>query len=113
MNIIEFTESIVKQRNINVLFEAVGADAWNDARGTIREIVTALAANDAQALMEAMRPEYVEYMEGYAEDQGVYLDGMESGEYMDSAEAASNRIDRDNAMAINTELKYHGYMGTG
>lgn len=113
MDIQEFTESIIKQRDINILFEAVGADAWNDARGTIREVVSALAANDAPALMSAMRPEFLEYMYSHAEQQGLVLENMDNGEYMDSAECASNMIDRDNAQSINQQLEHYGYMGTG
>lgn len=104
MDIVEFTESVVKQRNIGLLSEAIGIDAWNDTRGTIRDVATALARNDKDALMEAMRPDYVEYMEGYAEDRGIYLDGMDAGEYMDSAEAASMSIDRDNAKTYNDQI---------
>lgn len=116
MNTSQYIDTLSKERDINILYEAASIEAWSQPRTTSREIATAMARNDPELLMDAMRAEYLAHVQNHAEECGVALDDVGQGEHMDSAIAASAIIDRDNARAINATQaanEYYGYMGTG
>jgi len=98
----EFIESLIKSAKLDPLYEAAGPDAWDDPRTTIREIATAIQQNDPQALMEAIKPSFEEYLEGVAEYRGIELEDQDPIPFEHDAQHASDIIDRDEASYYNS-----------
>lgn len=73
MNIHKYIECCCHGTDLDALYSAACSDAWSNPRSTIREIATAINNNNPQALMDAVRPEFIEFMKGVAEHKGTEL----------------------------------------
>jgi hypothetical protein len=85
MNIDSFIANKIDTNDLEALFEAFCADAWEDQNQTIREIATTLLNNDPQALMEVVREPFYEYMKKIADGESVDLtDDEPDNTYLES-----------------------------
>jgi hypothetical protein len=95
MNLDSFIEKKIDSNDLDALFEAFCADAWEDQNQTIREIATTLLNNDPQALMEVVREPFYEYMKKIADGESVDLTNEEPDSYNDEPEYELSVDDND------------------
>lgn len=71
MDLEDYIDKKLRDGDLELFYEAFGPDAWPDMRDTIMDVAQAMKLNDPQALMDATRDLFVDYVTRIAEQDGI------------------------------------------